>query len=140
MNAACESFEGSKTSLNSNNGAVESGCAIDDPTMKKCNKAKNNTTSSLPMTFLVISAFGSKIINNQNGCGPNVANANAVWIGSGETPTISITALRRVHVAKVDADEDGDRVLGRVELLDNHGDDDIGRKDVTVAVANVCLI
>ena len=49
-----------------------------------------------PITFLVISFFGRTIINNQNGCGPNVAKAKAEWIGSGLTPTISI--FREVEV------------------------------------------
>ena len=46
-----------------------------------------------PITFLVMSFLGNKIINNQNGCGPNVARAKAVWIGSGLIPTMSILRL-----------------------------------------------
>lgn len=41
-----------------------------------------------PMTFLVIALFGSRIISSQKGWGPKVARANAVWIGSGDTPTM----------------------------------------------------
>ena len=45
INAAWESLLGSKTSLNSKSGAVESGCAIDAETMKKWTNAKKMTTS-----------------------------------------------------------------------------------------------
>jgi hypothetical protein len=45
INAACESLLGSKTSLNSKSGAVESGCTMDAETIKKWTNAKNMTTS-----------------------------------------------------------------------------------------------
>ncbi len=51
-----------------------------------------------PMIFLVISFLGSKIIKSQKGCGPKVANENAVWIGSGLTPTMSISREVDVRV------------------------------------------
>ena len=43
-----------------------------------------------PITFLVISLFGSRIIRSQKGWGPKVAKENAVWMGSGDTPMISM--------------------------------------------------
>ena len=51
---------------------------------------------SLPINFLVMSAFGRKIRNNQNGCGPNVAKLNAVWIGSGDVTTSNKSAFNCV--------------------------------------------
>lgn len=45
------------------------------------------------MSFLVISAFGRRIKSSQNGCGPKVAMLKAVWIGSGDVPTMSKIAF-----------------------------------------------
>lgn len=57
-----------------------------------------NISPIFPIIFLVSFTLGIKIISNQNGCGPNVAKANAVWIGSGDTPTISMTAFNRESI------------------------------------------
>ena len=49
-----------------------------------------------PIIFFVNSFPGKRIMSSQKGWGPKVAYAKAVWIGSGETPTISMTAFNLV--------------------------------------------
>jgi hypothetical protein len=62
IKAACESLLGSNTSLNSNNGAVESGWTIDAETMKKCTRAKKRTISFIIVVDVVL---GNR---HQGGC------------------------------------------------------------------------